>query len=139
MTSSKRVTPPDVPPEVAKYLEDAVEYLSDVIDEFKLELSLYEQYVPGRNLWCHSLYATYKGRSVCIRIVTEKASTEPLNVRIVCYLRSYASLETNEWMTYESQPVKGLDYLVRTVRKMALEIKNMFELMPFPSRPDAKT
>ena len=139
MTKPDGAVPPGVPPEVAKYLEEATERLSSLIEEFKLEPSLYEQHSPGQDAWCHSFYSTYKGRRVCIRIVIRKASAKALDVRIVCYLRSYTSLETPEWLTYDSQPVKGLDYLVTTVHRLALELKSMCDLMPFPSRPDAKT
>jgi hypothetical protein len=138
VTDPNRTPPPGVPPEVARYLEEAAQRLSDVIEEFKLDLKPYEHHTPGRVLWCHSLYSTYMGRRICVRILIEKTLAQVLVVRIVSYLRNYASLEINDWMTYESRPVKGLDYLVSVVRKMTIELKELCELMPYPTRPDAK-
>lgn len=132
-------SPPDgVPPDVAQYLEDAVRRLSDVIDEYKLKLVPYEHHAPESKVWQHSFYATYMGRRVCLRIVTEKTSAQALATRIVCFLRNYASPNSNDWITYGSWPAKGLDYLVKTFSELALHFREMCGRMPIPTRPDAK-
>lgn len=115
--------PKEVPPEAALYLDNAAEYLTELVKEFGLDLRPYDQYQPDQVSWQHGLYGEANEREFCVQLATD-AQMAPTFVGILRgWVRLYPADRTNEWLLLEVRRVAGMAALVTVAADVTRALK----------------
>lgn len=131
--------PKDVPPEAARYLDNAAEYLSELVKEFKLELKAYDQYHPDHSAWLHGLYGESNDRQFCIQLITNEEMAPNSAGILKGYVRLYPPDGRNEWLLYETRRVGDMAALMTAAADVTERLRLVCVLrMPHPTDPDPK-
>lgn len=139
MTAPPKRAPREVPPEAALYLDNAAEYLTELVKEFRLKLKPYDQYHPDHTAWFHSLYGTSRDREFCIQVVTDAEMAPTFTALLKCHICLYQKDGSNKWLLYRTRRVKGMTDLMNS----AADLIGIIRLacvwrMPHPTEPDPK-
>lgn len=139
MTAPPKRAPKEVPPEAALYLDNAAEYLTELVKEFGLELKPYDQYHPDHSAWLHGLYGTTRDRQFCIQVVTDEQMAPTFTALLKCYIRLYPKDGRSTWLRYGIRRVKGMADLMNAVADLTEAIRfACVWRMPHPTEPDPK-
>ncbi len=132
--------PKEVPPEPALYLDNAAEYLTELVKEYGLDLRPYDQHRPDQKVWLHGLYGTMRDRDFCIQVVTDAEMAPAFAGLLRCHLRLYPRDGSSKWLLYQSRRVKGMAELMLAAAELteAAHLACVWR-MPHPTDPDPKT
>lgn len=142
-----KLAPKDVPPDAARYLENAAAYLSGLAEDFGLELKPYELHEPRHTSWFHGLYGETRDRQICIRVMTDEELAPAFTADLIGYVRLHAHPGQivyphdgfGDWLIFARRRINGMGALMTGVIDMteALRLACTFR-MPHPTDPDPK-
>lgn len=134
-----KLAPPDVPPHAAHYLDNAAEYLTELVKAYGLTLKPYERRPSDRGVWHHGLYGTSRDREYCVQLVTDENMAPSFTALLNGYVRLYPSDGTAPWLLLERRQVNGMAALMTDAAAVAdaLRMACVWR-MPHPTDPDPK-
>ena len=140
--------PEGIPPEAARYLDNAAVYLKPLVEKHGLDLKLYEQYDPEHSSWYHGMYAELNDRDAYLRVMTDEELAPTFTADVIAYVRLHARPGQivypkddflGDWIIIRRKRVNGMDEMVKTAQAFMRSIRlACFLRLPHPTTPDPK-
>ena len=141
--------PHGVPPEAARYLDDAAACLKPLVEKHGLDLQLYEQYEPGHSSWYHGMYVELNDREAYLRVMTDEDLAPTFTADVIAYVRLHQRPGLlvyppddwiGDWIIVRRQRVKGMEQMLKAAHACLRTIRlTCFLRMPHVTAPDPKT
>jgi len=110
-----KLAPEGTPFSVARYLDNAAEYLRPIAEQDALDLKPYDIRQPDDGAWGHHLYGSAWDRGFAIQVVANDVGADSFNATVTAFVLHYAKGAKEVWLQIECRAVNGMAGLVACV------------------------
>lgn len=134
-----KLAPEGTPFSVARYLDNAAEYLRPIAEDGALDLKPYEIRHPDDGTWGHHLYGSAWDRAFAIQVTANDVEADAFTASVTGFILHCAEGVEEEWVQIEFRRVNGMAQLVECVHEFleALRLACVWR-MAHVTDPDSK-
>lgn len=110
-----KLAPEGTPFSVARYLDNAAEYLKPIAQDHALRLKPYDIRQPDDGTWGHHLYGAAWDRAFAIQVTANDAGADMFSATVTGFVLHYVKGVEEEWLQIECRAVNGMAQLVTCV------------------------